>query len=228
MCFIHGSENRCLSTYDEICSEILLNNFHSTPLPLGVEKLPNILSTARLVMAPVFFILFIQDDLLWRGLSLVVFSLAALTDYLDGYFARLYEVESDLGVFLDPLADKFLTFAGFICLPFLDPSQFPWWAIGLIVFRDISITLLRIYFDRKGIVMVTRNLAKAKTAIQMAYLYVALLLGLLMLIPGTISNIIQTIFAADIFYWGMMVVVAITLYTGIEYLYVNRNHFSNN
>ncbi len=174
-------------------------------------------------MAPIFLFLFIQDDLLLRGLSLVVFTIAALTDYFDGYYARLYEVESDFGIFLDPLADKFLTFAGFICLPFLDPTQFPWWAIGLIVFRDVIITLLRIYSDRKGITMETRKTAKAKTAIQMIYLYLALLLGFLMLIPGTTSEIVATIFSTDVLYWGMMGVVAITVYSGVEYLYVNRN-----
>jgi len=214
-----------LLTYDEICYKILLNNFHSTPLPLGVEKLPNILSTVRLILAPVFFFLFLQDDLILRGISLVVYTVAALTDYFDGYIARRYEVESDFGVFLDPLADKFLTFAAFICLPFLDPSQFPWWAIGLIVFRDISITLLRIYSDRKGIMMETRKTAKAKTAIQMGFLYIALLLGFLMLIPGAPANFVQTIFETNILYWGMMAVVAITVYSGIEYLYVNRNLF---
>lgn len=226
MCYIHGIENRSLSTYDEICCEILLHNFHSTPLPLGVEKLPNILSSTRLIMAPIFFFLFIQDDLIWRGLSLLVYTVAALTDYFDGYVARRYEVESDFGVFLDPLADKFLTFAAFICLPFLDPSQFPWWAIGLIVIRDITITLLRIYSDRKGIMMETRNTAKAKTAIQMGYLYIALLLGFLMLIPGATASFVHTVFETNILYWGMMGVVAITVYSGIEYLYVNRTLFS--
>ena len=190
-----------------------------------MEKLPNILSTARLILAPVFFFLFLQDDLILRGISLVVYTVAALTDYFDGYIARRYEVESEFGVFLDPLADKFLTFAAFICLPFLDPSQFPWWAIGLIVIRDITITLLRIYSDRKGIMMETRKTAKAKTAIQMGYLYIALLLGFLMLIPGAPANLVHTIFETDVLYWGMMAVVAITVYSGIEYLYVNRNLF---
>lgn len=227
MCFIHGIENRSLSTYDEICCEIHLNNFHSTLLPLSVEKLPNILSTTRLLLAPIFFFLFIQDDLIWRGLSLIVYTVAALTDYFDGYIARRYEVESDIGVFLDPLADKFLTFAAFICLPFLDSSQFPWWAIGLIVFRDITITLLRIYSDRKGIAMETRKTAKAKTAIQMGYLYIALILGFMLLIPGAISQFVYSVFETDILYWGMMGVVAITVYSGIEYLYVNRNLFSD-
>ncbi len=178
-------------------------------------------------MAPVFFFLFIQDDLLWRGLSLVVFTVAALTDFFDGYFARKYEVESNVGIFLDPLADKFLTFAGFVCLPFVDTSQFVWWAIILIVIRDISITLLRIYSDSKGIVMQTRKTAKIKTAVQMGYLYVALLLGFLFLIPGTTADIVRSIFRTDILYWGLMAVTAITVYSGIEYLYVNRKLFSS-
>lgn len=177
-------------------------------------------------MAPVFFFLFIQDDLLWRGISLIVFSIAAITDFLDGYFARKYEVESNVGVFLDPLADKFLTFAGFVCLPFVDASQFVWWAIILIVIRDVTITLLRIYSDRQGIVMQTRKSAKIKTAIQMGYLYVALLLGFLLLIPGTTSEMVRIIFDTNILYWGLMAVTAITVYSGIEYLTVNRNLFA--
>jgi CDP-diacylglycerol--glycerol-3-phosphate 3-phosphatidyltransferase len=179
-----------------------------------------------MLMAPVFLILFIQDDILWRGLSLFVFLIAALTDIADGYYARRYEVESDFGIFLDPLADKFLTFAGFVCLPFLDPEQFPWWAVGLIVLRDVTITSLRIFANRRGIVMQTRVTAKAKTVVQMGFLYVALLFGFFILFGGGFGEMVQTIYAANIFFWGMMAVVAITLYSGIEYLVVNRSLFS--
>ena len=193
----------------------------------SVKLLPNILSGSRLLLAPIFFLLFIQEDLVWRGISLVVFTVAALTDFFDGYFARKYKVESTVGIFLDPLADKFLTFAGFVCLPFVDASQFVWWAIILIVIRDITITLLRIYSDRKGVVMQTRKTAKIKTATQMGYLYVALLLGFLILIPGTTADIVRAIFDTDILYWGLMAVTAITVYSGIKYLYVNRNLFSS-
>lgn len=179
-------------------------------------------------MAPVFLLMFIQDDIVWRGLSLVVFTVAAVTDAIDGYYARRYDVESDFGIFLDPLADKFLTFAGFVCLPFLDPSQFPWWAIGLIVFRDIVITSLRIISSRRGFQIETRKTAKIKTAMQMGYLYIALLFGFLLLFGGQFGDIVNTIFASNIFYWALMVVVVITLYSGIEYLYVNRALFRSN
>ncbi len=176
-------------------------------------------------MAPIFLLMFIQDDIVWRGLSLVVFTVAAVSDAVDGYYARKYDVESDFGVFLDPLADKFLTFAGFVCLPFLDPSQFPWWAIVLIVIRDVIITTLRVISSRKGLIIETRKTAKIKTAMQMGFLYVALLFGFLLLFGGQFGNIVNTIFATNIFYWVLMVVVVITVYSGIEYLYVNRSLF---
>lgn len=191
-----------------------------------MEKVPNILSSFRLILAPVFLILFIQDQVFWRGLSLVIFVVAAATDFIDGYIARRFNVESDFGIFLDPLADKFLTFAGFVCLPFLDPDQFPWWAVALIVIRDVIITSLRIYSNRKGITMETRATAKAKTALQMIYLYIALFFGFLMLFGGQFGEIINTVLASDVFFWGMMIVVAITLYSGIEYLVVNRSLLS--
>ena len=187
-----------------------------------MDKIPNLLSSLRLLMAPLFLYLFIQEDLLLRGISLVVFAVAAITDAVDGYLARKYEVESEVGIFLDPLADKFLTFAGFVCLPFLDPSQFPWWAISLIVLRDVFITLLRIYTKRKNITLKTRNTAKVKTAIQMAFLYISLLTGFLLLFGGSFGEIVNSIFETNVFYWGMMIVTAVTVYSGIEYIVVNR------
>jgi len=179
-------------------------------------------------MAPLFLILFIQEDLLLRGASLIVFAIAAITDAVDGYLARKYDVESEVGIFLDPLADKFLTFAGFVCLPFLDPSQFPWWAVALIVLRDVAITILRIYTKRKNITLETRNIAKVKTAIQMTFLYITLLTGFLLLFGGSFGETIRMIFDTNIFYWSMIIVTAITVYSGIEYVVVNRKILGNN
>ncbi len=158
-------------------------------------------------------------------MSLAIFFVAAATDFFDGYIARRFNVESKFGVFLDPLADKFLTFAGFVCLPFLDPGQFPWWAVILIVIRDIVITSLRILANQKGIPIKTRITAKAKTALQMLFLYAALFFGFLMLFGGRFGEIIEAILASNVFFWGMMAVVAITLYSGLEYLVVNRTLF---
>lgn len=180
-----------------------------------------------MLLAPVFLYLFIQEQIFWRAFSLLIFFIAAATDFIDGYIARRFNAESDFGVFLDPLADKFLTFAGFICLPFLDPGQFPMWAVLLIVIRDIVITSLRIYANRKGIMMETRYTAKLKTALQMIYLYAALIFGFLILFRGRFGEIIHIILESNIFFAGMMVVLLVTLYSGLEYLVVNRTLFSH-
>lgn len=184
------------------------------------------MSGFRLFLAPVFLYLFIQEQIFWRALSLLIFFIAAATDFIDGYIARRFNAESDFGVFLDPLADKFLTFAGFICLPFLDSNQFPIWAVLLIVFRDVTITSLRIFANYKGVTMKTRFMAKVKTAIQMIYLYAALVFGFLMLLKGSFGEITQTVLDSNIFFGGLMLVTIITLYSGIEYLVVNRALFS--
>ena len=128
-----------------------------------MQQLPNILSTIRIILAPIFLGLYIQDEVVWRALSVGVFAVAVVTDFFDGYLARLYGAQSSYGVFLDPLADKFLTFAGFICLPFIDPAQFPWWAIAVIVIRDIVITGMRVLADYRKFSMRTRYVAKFKT-----------------------------------------------------------------
>ncbi|NBC04602.1 MAG: CDP-diacylglycerol--glycerol-3-phosphate 3-phosphatidyltransferase [Bacteroidetes bacterium] len=190
-----------------------------------MEKIPNILSTFRILLAPLFLFLYLQDIFFWRMLSLVIFFVAALTDFFDGYLARKFDVKSKFGAFLDPLADKILTFTGFICLPYLSADQFPWWAIILIIARDIIITLMRILASSRGLEMKTRVTAKTKTAIQMVFLYISLTFGVLLLLGGKIGHWTDTLLASGVFYWGLITVVAVTLYSGFEYLLLNRNLF---
>lgn len=190
-----------------------------------MQNLPNILSALRILLAPVFLVMYLQDELVWRSLSIAIFAIAAVTDYFDGYIARTYNVESDSGVFLDPLADKVLTFAGFICLPFLDPGQFPWWAVIVIMIRDIGITVLRVHFDRKGVVMETRYTAKLKTLIQMIFLYISLLIGVFLQSEILFSTHVEAFLETGVMYWLMMLVTALTVWSAIEYLFVNRKLF---
>src|SRR5690606_8443051 len=109
--------------------------------------------------------------ILYRSLSIGVFAVAAFTDYVDGYIARNFNAKSRLGNFLDPLADKILTFSGFMVLPFISVSVFPILPIVLIVLRDTFITLLRLYAERRKQAIRTSNSAKIKTLIQMVFLY---------------------------------------------------------
>lgn len=193
---------------------------------LYVERIPNILSTLRIILAPIFLLLYIQDEVVWRALSIGVFAVALFTDFFDGYIARLYGVQTQYGVFLDPLADKILTFAGFICLPFLDPDQFPWWAIGVIVFRDIFVTGMRIRADYRNIVMDTRFTAKLKTMSQMIFLGVVLMVGVFTETDVWLSSYCQLLMNSGILGWLMIVIVILTIYSGIEYIIINIEIFS--
>ncbi len=171
--------------------------------------------------------LYIQDEVVWRALSVGIFAVAVVTDFFDGYIARLYSAQTDYGVFLDPLADKFLTFAGFICLPFIDASQFPWWAIGVIVFRDILVTAMRILADYRNITMDTRLTAKAKTMGQMFFLYLVLLVGVFIETDVWLSAYCIQLMESGILKWLMLAIVVLTVYSGLEYIYINKKIFSH-
>lgn len=171
--------------------------------------------------------MYLQDEVVWRSLSIAVFMAAAMTDFFDGYIARHYSAHSHYGVFLDPLADKFLTFAGFICLPFIDPVQFPWWAIAIIVLRDVTVTGMRLLAERKNYIMTTRYTAKIKTFSQMLFLYVALLVGVFIQSPDlTIGIMSQQLLQSGLLGWGLYIIVCITVLTGLEYIYLNWDIFT--
>lgn len=190
-----------------------------------MKSVPNILSSTRIVLAIVFVSLYLQNAIVWRSLSVGVFAVAVVTDFFDGYIARNYGAQSNSGIFLDPLADKILTFSGFACLPFLSPEQFPWLAIGIIYARDIFVTSMRIWAEHKNITIQTRYSAKFKTFTQMLFLYIVLLLGVFAQSDIALSAYCSNILQSDIMGWLLWIVVAITVYTGIEYLYINWNIF---
>lgn len=191
-----------------------------------MKNVPNILSAIRIVLAPIFLYLFLQDQLFLQLISIVIFTIAAITDYFDGHIARKHEIESQIGIFLDPLADKVLTFSAFIVLPFIDESQFPWWAVTAIIVRDVTITLLRIYSKKKNITMKTRMTAKAKTTVQMVFLYIGLLIGTFAQKGFLLSTYADWVLQSGILFILMLFVTGLTIFSGLEYIYVNRSLFS--
>lgn len=198
---------------------------HTIASVLAVKRIPNILTISRIILAPVVVVLFLQEDWLMRIAAIVLFSVAAITDYLDGYLARLWKVDSDFGNFMDPLADKVLTFLAFATLSMIDAGMFPWWVFGLIVGRDVLITFMRTRARKRGFSMKTSYSAKLKTAIQLIFLYIALLAFTLVLFPS-VSGLIQTwLMNSGALSWLYYGVMAFTVYTGLEYLNQNRGLF---
>ncbi|MFV1981142.1 MAG: CDP-alcohol phosphatidyltransferase family protein, partial [Rhodothermia bacterium] len=148
-----------------------------------MKHLPNSLTISRILLTPVFLVLILVDTFLGQVLALSVFVIAAVSDYLDGMIARRYGSDSDLGRYLDPLADKILVLSAFFVLPFLLPGAVPWWAVIVIAIRDIIVTMLRAVAISKGTPLKTLPLAKSKTAVQLTFLILVMLLLVLVKLP---------------------------------------------
>ncbi|NCP83845.1 MAG: CDP-diacylglycerol--glycerol-3-phosphate 3-phosphatidyltransferase [Bacteroidetes bacterium] len=189
------------------------------------HNIPNILTVSRIVLAFVFLGFYLSNSVQLRLLGIFIFAIAALTDFFDGYFARAYKVSSNFGIFLDPLADKFLTISGFVTLPILFPLTFPWWAIAAILVRDVFITGFRMWAENKGQMIETRYLAKVKTLLQMIFLYVALFFGAFRKLETPIAAFSNQMFTSGILTYSLYAVALITVYSGIEYLFKNKSLF---
>lgn len=185
--------------------------------------IPNQLTILRIILTPIFAWFFLSNDLRLHQLSLIVFVIAALTDWYDGWLARKFNYMSNLGKFLDPLADKILTSTGFIVFIFVGVLEL--WMVIIIVVRDLMITVLRIYAQYENQVFSTSYLAKVKTFTQMVFLYYLLILyigkdvSFLDFIPNSIFEILLNTY---FIYYTMLVITFITFYSGISYIYRNR------
>jgi len=171
--------------------------------------IPNILSFLRIILTPVLVYVFMQDLIV---LAAVIFTLAAMTDLLDGYYARRYGVKTRFGAFLDPIADKILISTTLFL--FVYNNLVPWVPISMIVFRDIVVTCLRLKLIYNGTSLVTSDLGKSKTFIQ--FLTIACMFTTLF-IKQFLAPEYYTIVLGCL---GVMVwaVALITLYSGIDYV----------
>ena len=160
----------------------------------------------RVAFIPVFMLLMYLsggEPGLYLWLSLAVFVIASLTDYVDGHIARKYGQVSDFGKFLDPLADKLLVIAAMAM--FCQWGQFPAWALMIVLTREFAVTGLRLVAVGKGNVIAAGFSGKVKTASTMIGLCA------MMAFP-----------TVDILCWTVLVViVATTVYSGVEYFIQN-------
>jgi CDP-diacylglycerol--glycerol-3-phosphate 3-phosphatidyltransferase len=180
-------------------------------------SLPNQLSLLRLILAPVFLYLFVSESNSDRQIALAVFVVAVLTDWYDGLHARKYGQVSKTGIFLDPLADKFLTSAAFVAFYLM--GIMPLWMVILIVVRDIAMTLLRSYEEYKGKTLKTTFAAKTKTFIQMTYIFAIVFLVAIRSFTTNLQtvNSIDNFLRSDVNYYLALLVTVITFLTGISY-----------
>ena len=173
----------------------------------------NLLTFARIIIAVIIFALLAIKD--FYMVALILFFIAGLTDYFDGFFARKYNATSQIGEILDPLADKILIIFLFFGLAVNLSSFLIGFAGSLIITREIWISALRDFNARNNNINATKviYIAKVKTTIQL-FTIMIYLLGL------GFSKMLLIIFG-DIF---MIIATLITLYTGYIYTY---NSFKN-
>ncbi|WP_125140427.1 CDP-diacylglycerol--glycerol-3-phosphate 3-phosphatidyltransferase [Clostridium transplantifaecale] len=131
-------------------------------------NLPNKLTVLRVIMIPffVFFLLYQGgENTTFRMISLVLFIVASLTDLLDGKIARKYNLVTNFGKFMDPLADKLLVCSALICL--IELKQLPAWMVIIIISREFIISGFRLVASDNGVVIAASYWGKFKTTFQM-------------------------------------------------------------
>ena len=136
---------------------------------------PNFLSFSRIFIVPFIIILIIKNTFFTKILSLVLFFIGSVTDFLDGYIARKYNLKSNLGTYIDPLADKILVIVTLCLLSFFYPDQIPIWMIAVIFSRDMFIMIYRRFLISKNRILNTSRYAKLKTLFQIISIHIILI-----------------------------------------------------
>ncbi len=188
-------------------------------------NLPNAISLVRVLIAPIYFVLILSSDQLFQQLGCILFLIGALSDYIDGWYARKYNEVTALGKFVDPLADKILTSAAFLSFVYL--SIIPMWMVILIIIRDFGTTILRIYGEAIKKHVVTSKLAQVKTALQMVFIAYILILVFIKDSNSSVTTIlnINSVIYSDYTYYSMLIITLLTLWTILEYVYQNKSLF---
>ncbi len=176
-------------------------------------NIPIILTLLRIILIPVFVALFYLP---WKGaneLMTLIFALAALTDWFDGYLARRWNQTSAFGAFLDPVADKLMVAVALVLLVQIHPT--PWMAIpaAVIIGREITISALREWMAEIGqrAQVAVSKIGKIKTTAQMAALLILLYREPFMGLPIYPIGIILLYVAAGLTLWSMMVYLRVAL-----------------
>ncbi|MDD5513331.1 MAG: CDP-diacylglycerol--glycerol-3-phosphate 3-phosphatidyltransferase, partial [Candidatus Omnitrophica bacterium] len=184
----------------------------------------NKITMFRIFLTAVFILFLIWWEKIWwtKLISLLIFSLAALSDFLDGLIAKRRNMITDFGKLMDPIADKILVLAAFAA--FLQLQIINVWMFMVIISREILITSLRLFALNKGKVLSASKAGKHKTASQMVVIF-------FILVFVVFQEVMKRFFVwnpnwDNFFKWSiyllMLFTVGVTLYSGLSYLWENR------
>ncbi len=191
-------------------------------------NLPNRLTVLRCLLTPLFLVLMLWEFPYHYAAALLVFIIASLTDLFDGKLARKRGLVTNLGKFLDPLADKMLTTAAFIGFVQFVPSRSIPWAVFLILAREFAVISVRLMAAKDGVVVAASFSGKLKTVMQMVAIiymlvfYQAMRIPFLHDLPGLHK---WGGYAGMLFIW---ISVVATVVSGIQYIWALRHYFKEN
>ena len=165
----------------------------------------NKITVLRILLIPVFLLLAYGEH---RVAALLVYLIACLSDFADGYIARHYHQITNFGKFMDPLADKMLVLAA-MCW-FIENGQIPGWVVAVVLFREFAVSGLRLIAVEQNRVIAAAWSGKIKTATTMVAL------ALMMVFPVRWLNVVCSI-----------LILITTVYSGVEYYVKNRDVFQD-
>jgi cardiolipin synthase (CMP-forming) len=174
-------------------------------------KIPNILTIGRILIAPILIVVFYFPGELSDWLACAIFVIAAFTDYLDGFFARLYKQQSKFGELLDPIADKVLVSTALALLIMSQTIKGPHVVAAIIIItREILISGLREFLAKAQIYIPVTNLSKGKTVIQM--------IAISILLAGNTGDQFLFNYGIQLGTYLLWMSAILTLWTGYAYL----------
>jgi cardiolipin synthase len=181
-----------------------------------MKNLPNLLTFLRIVSLPVLIALFFVESYWAAWTALFIYILACITDFLDGYLARKYKVESAFGKFLDPISDKIFVASLLVTLVAFDRLDGLWIIpVIIIMMREFLVSGLREFLGPMNIQLPVSQLAKWKTTIQMV--------AMGFLVVGPYGNDVLP-YCLTIGQWGLAIAALLTVITGWDYLKTGIKH----
>jgi CDP-diacylglycerol--glycerol-3-phosphate 3-phosphatidyltransferase len=199
-------------------------------------NLPNKLTLARIGLVP-FFIFCVEFGGFWSYISaLLIFCIASITDFFDGVLARRYNEITPLGIFLDPLADKLLISAAFICFVDVKLIDVPAWMVVIIISREFLITGLRSIAASKNISIPADKYGKFKTSSQITVIIIILLVLILNEASIKIFHApyyefikhsgspyyVLALIMQKLPYWSTLAATVLTVFSGFNYMQKHR------
>ena len=166
----------------------------------------NKITLVRIILIPVYMVLAYLKLNVW---AFAVYVIACVSDMADGYIARHYNQITNIGKFMDPLADKMLVLS--VMVIFTEQGIMPGWAVAIVIFREFAVSGMRLIAAQKGSVIAAAKSGKVKTAVTMVGL------GAMIICPRSIL----------LDYVVIALILLTTVYSGVEYFVVNRDVFKD-